>query len=414
MHILLIHPYFPGQFKHLLPRLLSEGNIVHVICLNSPTLGSFKSSNLHVRPYQPSSSNGADTFPLSLETESKCIRGDSASNIAYKLKIEGYLPDLILGHPGWGDMLFLRDVWPDTPQLHYLEFFYGVPGTDHDFDDIYASDKSLYEKKRTRMKNANLLLNLNEMDWGIAPTRFQHSLLPTWAQQKSSVIHDGINVDLLAPNPSAEILYSDNRVFRCGDPIVTFINRTFEPYRGVHVFLKALSLLQKRNNKVQAILVGSDIPNVSYGTCRTDDVGWLTALRQDLGSELDWSRIHCFGTVSHSILRKIYQVSSVHVYLTYPFVLSWSLLEALSSGCLVIGSSTAPVQEVIKHQFNGLLVPFQDPYILSQQLSNVLSSPEKYLSIRKNARESVQSFDINQSLNKQISLINYVKNIRST
>ena len=414
MHILIVHPHFPGQFKHLLPRLLSEGNIIRAICLESSKLDSFKSPNLYINSYFPSTSNGSDTFPLILETESKCIRGHAASNIAHKLKTEGYKPDLILGHPGWGDMLFLRDVWPDTPQLHYLEFFYGVPGTDHDFDDIYASDKSLYEKQRTRMKNANLLLNLNEMDWGIAPTRFQHSLLPTWAQQKSSIIHDGINLDLLVPNTSAEIICSDNRIFRCGDPIVTFINRTFEPYRGVHIFLKALSLLQKHNKNVQAILVGNDIPNVSYGTRRTDDVGWLTALRKDFGPELDWSRIHCFGTVPHSVLRKVYQVSAAHVYLTYPFVLSWSLLEALSSGCIVIGSSTAPVQEVIEHQHNGLLVPFQDPNRLFKELASVLDFPENYSTIRQNARLSAMPYHIDCSLDKQISLINYVRHIRST
>lgn len=413
MKLLCIHPTFPGQFKHLIPALLSRGDLIWAIRKPGPIDRSYV-KHLKIHPYQLERGNGTDVHPLALETESKVLRGEAVAKVANDLRSQGLQPDLIIGHPGWGDLLFLADVWPDVPQLHYLEFFHGVPGTDHDIDDSLAMEITLQERQRTRMKNANLLLNLEQMDWGWTPTRFQHSVLPSWAQTRCSVIHDGIDINWLKPDHQAQLRLQDGRLLTYGDPVVTFINRTFEPYRGVHVFLESLALLQQRNPLAQAVLVGADTPNVSYGAQRNDGVGWLSALKIQLGDRLDWSRIHCLGTVPHSTLRHVYQISAAHVYLTYPFVLSWSLIEAMSCGCLVVGSDTAPVKELLVDQVNGFLVPFQDPTILADRLQLALTQPRQMQALRHGARKTALKYNVKISIDRQLDLVDFVRHIRST
>ena len=408
MRLLCVHPTFPGQFKHLVPALLSRGDSVYVIRKPGGNAPASKYDRFQIYNYELKRPNTKNIHPLVLETESKVIRGEAVAKIASQLKANGFEPDLIIGHPGWGDLLFIGDIWPNVPQLHYLEFFHGVAGTDDDIRDRFTGDKTLFEMERVRMKNANLLLNLQQMKWGWTPTQFQKSVLPLWAQQKTTVIHDGIDTGWLKPDSNAEFRLPYGYKLRPGDPVVTFINRTFEPYRGIHIFLEALAKLQSTHSTVQVLMVGLDTANVSYGSCRNDGQGWLSALKNEMGNQLDWSRIHCLGVIPHSLLRSVYQVSAVHVYLTYPFVLSWSLVEAMSCGCLVVGSATAPVEELIQHNQNGILVPFQDPEALTSVLQNALIFPDKYKQLRANARKTAMSYDTKVCINKQIALIDYI------
>jgi glycosyltransferase involved in cell wall biosynthesis len=342
-------------------------------------------------PYHLERGNGIDTHPLALEIESKVLRGEAVAEVSNRLQKKGFEPDLIVGHPGWGDMLFLDAIWPTVPQVHYAEFFHGVPGTDNDFPDMYAGTLDWRERARTRMKNSGHLLNLNQMRCGVSPTYFQRSLLPDWAQARTTVIHDGIDTDWLCPDPSASLTLPDSRTLHAGDKVVTFVNRTFEPYRGVHVFLEALCHLQRLQPEVEAILVGRDTPKVSYGAHREDGKGWLQFLREELGGRIDWRRIHVTGPVSHGVLRQIYRISAAHVYLTYPFVLSWSLMEAMSCGCLVVGSDTAPVREVVSNGDTGLLVPFHQPEKIAATLDLALSKPAAMHHIRAQARNRILS-----------------------
>jgi len=408
MRLLLIHQGFPGQFKHLIPQLQERGDAISAISLaRRHTLGHI---GVNYYTYQLDRGNGQDTHPLVLETESKVIRGEAVASIADKLhRQKGYTPDLILAHPGWGESLFLTEIWPKTPQLHYVEYAYQAEGTDSDFCDRFALDQTWREKARGHMKNANVLLNLQAMAWGITPTLFQHSTLPDWAKSKTSVIHDGINTKWACQDPSAKVRLTNGLILSNKDELITFVNRTFEPYRGIHVLIEALPAVLKARPNAQVLLVGQDTPKVSYGTHRTDGRGWLTALREELGDQLDWSRVHSLGKVPHDALRQIFRISSVHVYLTYPFVLSWSLLEAMSCEALVIGSATAPVQEVIKHGHNGLLVPFNDPDQLATQIIKVLSMPKKFSPLRKAARQTViKHFELSDCLKQQIALIDAV------
>ena len=419
MKLLLIHQGFPGQFRHLITALQARGDEIWTIGV--PRSKGQIPKDVHYIPYKPRQGNGRDTFPLASELETKVIRGEAVARKAAQLSagmVTGmpWDPDLIIGHPGWGEMLFLGDIWPETPQLHYVEFFHGVPGTDNDISDQYATKQNWEEKARARIKNTNLLVNLNQMQRGVCPTYFQHSLLPNWAKERTKIIHDGINTQWLCPNSSTELIIKASAklpkglVLRKGDPVITFVNRTFEPYRGIHIFLKALAKLQSCHPTAQTVLIGADTPKVSYGAQRSDGRGWLTALKESMGEKLDWQRIHALGQVPHKVLRDVYRVSAAHVYLSYPFVLSWSLLEAMSCEALVVGSDTSPVRELIRHKQTGLLVPFGNASALAETLLEALTKPKDMLNIRNQAREHIKTkYDLEICLKQQLKLIDSMK-----
>ncbi len=409
MNILIVHKGFPGQFKHLIPHLYSRGDNLAFINPSGNKIHLPKDISIAHYPYTLSRGNGTGVHPLALETETKVLRGEAVGNVANTLLKKGYIPDLIIAHPGWGEALFLKEIWPKTPQLHYVEFAYKKKGTDSDFPDRYAPKQIWTENARVLMKNANVLLNLESMTWGITPTEFQYSTLPTWAHSKTSIIHDGIDTAWASPKEKVQINIGSNLKLTEKDEIISFVNRTFEPYRGIHIFLEAISEVLKKRPSAHILLIGQDTPNVSYGRRREDGQGWLTALKKQLSSKIDWSRIHCLGKIPHIELINIFRITSAHVYLTYPFVLSWSMLEAMSCGALVIGSETAPVLEVIQHGKNGLIVPFADSNKLAKQLIQILNQPEDFTAMRFAARETIESnYKLEKCINEQIKIIDKV------
>jgi len=409
--ILVVHLGFPGQFKHLIQPLLKRGDEVWVLTpKNRPPL---LQHGIHWNRYTWQRGNSPGIHPLAKDLESKVTRAEALAEQAEHLRRNGFRPDLILGHPGWGEMLFLHHIWPDTPQLHYVEFFFDVAGTDTDFDDIYAASQTWQHRSKLSIRNAALLPGLETMKAGLTPTSFQHSLLPTWAQLKTTVCHEGVDTAWLAPNRQAAITLSNGLTLKAGDPITTFVNRTFEPYRGVHIFLKAVATAQKHHPDLQTVMIGSNTPDVSYGQRRKDGRGWLDVMREELGSQIDWSRVHVLGKVPHEQLRLIYQVSAAHVYLTYPFVLSWSLVEAMSCACLVIGSDTLPVREFIRHGENGWLVKFQEHDQLAERILESMNPRNlaKTKRLRYEARQNIVSgYDIRHCSKIQLQWIDQQAN----
>lgn len=402
MDVLVIHQSFPGQFKHVVKELLQRGDQVTTVTTRAAPKNLPEGLRWHT--YQWRRGNAKDVHPLAKDLETKMIRAEALAVRASELKKQGYQPDLIVGHPGWGELLLVGEVWPQTPQIHYLEFFFGVPGTDSDLDDEFASKKTLAHRAKLKARNAPLLLGMEAMSAGLTPTQFQRSVLPTWAQQKTSVIHEGVDTNWLAPEPKA-VLKMGSRVFRHGDPVITFVNRTYEPYRGIHIFLRALSQVQRRLPELQVVMVGSDKADVSYGSQRSDGQTWLQAMRTELGDALDWSRIHLLGRVNHEVLRCVYRISAAHVYLTYPFVLSWSAIEAMSCGCLLIGSDTAPVREVVEEGKTGWLTPFQDSQALAGRMFDAINQRQSaaIARIRREARAMVRErYEVVDCVNEQI------------
>jgi len=400
MKILLVHQNFPGQFKHLVPMLLKDPRN-QVVAF---TMNDFRGNEqLQVVRYQAARGTSKDVHPWVAETETKVIRGDAAFRAALKLKQSGFDPDLILAHPGWGESLFLKQVWPNAKMVIYCEFFYAAQGSDVGFDPEFAStDPS--DACRVRLKNVNNLLHFDLADGGISPTEWQKSTFPEPFKSKIDVVHDGINTELLRPNPNAW-LQLGNIKLNHGDEIITFVNRNLEPYRGYHTFMRALPAILKARPHARVLIVGGD--GVSYGAKAPDGQTWKQIYLDEVKDKLDLSRVHFLGQIPYQHFITLLQISAVHVYLTYPFVLSWSLLEAMSCGAAIVASDTKPLQEAIIQNQTGMLTPFFDPMQLAQQVNDLLSDPKKRQTLGRHAREfAIEHYDLNQvSLPRLLSII---------
>ncbi len=402
MRILFVHQNFPGQYKHLAPALAARGHEVHALCINKQAVPA----GVTVHRYRVAGWNAKDIHPWVIDLETKVLRGEACARAAHKLLDDGFYPEVICVHPGWGEGLFLREIWPQAKQLHYVEYFYSSAGGDVGFDPEFGLP-DLKIRSRVRMKNANSLLNLNTMDQGVSPTWWQRSTVPDVYQDAISVIHDGIDTDIVKPDPEAVFSFKDTdgrlRQFRHGEQILTFVNRNLEPSRGYHIFMRALPELLWRHPKLQVLIVGGD--EVSYGA-RPESGSYKMRYFTEVEERIDPSRIHFLGRIPYTDYLKLLQVSRVHAYLTYPFVLSWSLLEAMSAGCLVVASKTPPVEEVLNHGENGLLFDFFSPMDLAEKVSNALSTNEKILSLKQKARLTVlDRYDLKNCLPKLLNLV---------
>jgi glycosyltransferase involved in cell wall biosynthesis len=302
-------------------------------------------------------------------------------------------------------MLFLNHIWPDSPQLHFLEFHYAARGLDVDFDPEFAT-KSWQEAARVTAKNGPSLLNLEAMTNGLSPTRFQASTYPGWVQERIHVIHDGIDTKRVAPDPSATWKWSEGRLeLKHGDPVITFVNRNLEPYRGYHRLMRSLPSIQEVCREAITVIVGGTA--VSYGEEAPNGKSWKDIFLEEVREKVDMSRVLFTGPLPYSSYINLLQVSKCHIYFSYPFVLGWSCLEAMSAGALVVGSATQPVQEVIEDGVNGLLVDFFDEAFLAECVRKALDCDSAIRSMRENARKLIVSnFDLyNICLPKRLGLL---------
>jgi glycosyltransferase involved in cell wall biosynthesis len=258
------------------------------------------------------------------------------------------------------------------------------------------------------MKTANQLLNLEASSWSVTATEFQRSSFPAAWQQQISVIHDGIDTAKACPNPSPEpVTLADGTVLTPGEPIVTFVNRRLEPYRGCHTMLRAIPELQRLAPEARLLIVG-ETAGVSYGAVCPEGE-WKDLFLAEIEGQYDPSRVHFAGKVPYEQFIPILQLSQAHVYLTYPFVLSWSLLEAMGCGCAVVGSATAPVQEVIEHGRNGLLVDFFSPSALAAAIAELLHDRPLAQRLGEAARTTVlQHFNLASCVQRQLALMDLV------
>jgi glycosyltransferase involved in cell wall biosynthesis len=353
--------------------------------------------------------------------ETKTIRAEACFKAALQMKLQGYTPDVIVAHPGWGESLFLKEVWPQAKLGIYCEFFYHPRGADVGFDlEFAATDKG--EVCRLRLKNLSNLLHFEVADAGLSPTHWQASTFPETFKNKITVVHDGIDTQAIAPSPDVrltlKVASGRDLVLTRQDEVVTFVNRNLEPYRGYHTFMRALPQLLKERPRATVLIVGSD--DVSYGA-RPDATKYGVAKWKDIFinevrgqiADDDWSRVHFLGHVPYINFIPLLQLSSVHVYLTYPFVLSWSLLEAMSAGCAIVASDTQPLREAIAHNETGKLVNFFDPSALSQSVCDLLNRPEERKRLGANARAFAQAnYDLqNVCLPKQLHWVVQLKDI---
>ncbi len=383
MNILFVHQNFPGQYKYLAPHMAAKpGNTV--VALGEKKPNSRDLPGLHHAWYPKPKGASGSTHHYIRNLEACVRRGQSVFKACRELRGKGFVPDVVCCNPGWGEGLFLREAFPEAKLLFLYEFFYRFKGSDVNFDPEYTS--SIDDALRTRIKNASMLLSLEACDMVVCPTEWQRSQLPKEFLYKAAAIHDGINTR--AACPDKDVVFPMNGKgpdLTANDEVITFVNRNLEPYRGFHVFMRALPKILEQRPKAQVLILGGD--GVSYGRSLPKGQTYRENLTRETG--LSSERVHFLGRVPYATFIKLLQVSSVHVYLTYPFVLSWSMLEAMSAGCALVASATPPVQEIVKDGQNGLLVDFFDQEGLARRIGEVLDHPDRMKRMRKQARKTI-------------------------
>lgn len=398
MKVLFIHQNFPGQFIHLATELAGDTqNRVVALGMNDHPVPQ----NVEFRRYGLLRASNPDTHPLLLEQESHILRAEACAAAAFQLKREGFTPDLIVAHPGWGEALFIKDVFPTAKLVIYCEYYYALEGQDVGFDPD-TPPLTFQQQAKLRLKNTTNLHSLQIADAAISPTQWQKSTYPNWAQQKITVIHDGINMERLRFNPVASIRIQRSEGplhFQAGAEVMTFIARNLEPVRGFHMLMRTLPEVQKLRPNVHAIIVGGD--DVSYGHRAPDGLSWKSHMLNEVGAQLDMSRIHFVGKIPYSNYLDLLSVSRVHTYWTNPFVLSWSFLEALANGVTVVASDTPPIAEF--EQLGFIRAGFFDSHGFATKIAAQLETP-----VRQNRVAAMRAVDRQSCLSAQLALLKSV------
>jgi glycosyltransferase involved in cell wall biosynthesis len=467
---LLIHQNFPGQYLYLAQYLRNMGG--HEVvgigeAKNIKARGSIR--GITTIGYPTPDPAGEKTHHYLQSTEAAVRRGQAVARSMLDLKKQGFTPDVICVHPGWGEGLFVRDVFPATPILEFCEFYFRAGQADLDFDPEFPDPpRRLYS---IRLLNTPQIMSLLTANACQCPTRWQASRYPQYIQEKIHIIHDGVDTVYMQPATDAKLVIIplnepgesrvfgyylpkngsarpgvdnngqppaeaapqgqgdgqapdgvDNKLtcvlelaegdvpsgepiaFTARDKVITYIGRNLEPYRGFHVFLRAVPELQRLHPDAHILIVGKD--GVSYSPTLPEGQTYKSRYMKEMQGKIDLSRVHFLGRIPYPALRAMYCISSAHVYLTYPFVLSWSMLEAMSCRSLVIGSRTPPVEEVIRHGENGLLFNFFDSQEMVKTIDMALREPEAYAEVRRKARETVvQGYELRDSLMKEYRLL---------
>ena len=378
MRILFLHNNFPAQFGKLGQYLNSRG--WDVWFGTQAKSAGLPGINL-VRYDTPELANRL-THEYALNYENAVANGAAVLKMAEQMKRTGFIPDVVVAHAGWGPGIFIKDVWPDTRYAGYFEWYYNRDRPDSRFLQPGLNDTG--QNARAYSRNAAILLDLAQSDLAFCPTHWQKAQFPEVLQSQLTVLHDGIDTDYFTPDENATFKW-DGRTYTRADEIITYVARGMEPYRGFPQFMSALSKLQKLRPNLEAIIVGED--RVAYGAMPEDGRTFKEQALQDL--PLDESRICFTGLLPYSEYRKVLQVSAAHFYFSIPFVLSWSAMEAMSSGCAIIASDTPPVTEVATGFETAVLTPFFDRQATINAIYDVLENQEKYMSMRQNARSSI-------------------------
>ena len=401
--VLFVHSNFPAQFRDLANVLVARG-------VECAAIGGRPAPGLPgVRMARWVNAKGStpDIFPLATRAEADLIRGRAALDAALALKADGFEPDLIIGHPGWGETVLLGEAFPKARRIIFSEFFYQSHGADIDFDDEFIAPTFDMFLAGTA-KNAVMALALTQADAIVCPTEFQASTHPSVFRPRIRIIHEGVDTNAIRPGSPAPLTLPDGVTLRPGAPVITHVNRHLEPLRGLHVLLRALPALQAEIPDARVVIVGAEDVR-GYSGATPDGRTWKAHCLDGLEDTLDLSRVHFTGRLTHPEMLAALRLSTAHVYYSYPFVLSWSLIEAMASGCYIIGSDTAPVRDAIEDGRNGRLIDFFDVDALSAALVEACRKPGEFDPLRGAARATaVENFDTAAGRSAWLRLIDEV------
>ncbi|MDE3175697.1 MAG: glycosyltransferase [Pseudomonadota bacterium] len=399
MNVLFVHNNFPAQFKHVAARLHRRGS-AKMAAIGSET--ATEVDGVELRRYRsPGALPAAHTFSRRFEAE--CRRAEQVMFAALALKQDGFDPDLIVAHCGWGETLPLRSVFPRARLAVYCEFYYRPEGQDVGFD-LETGQFGLDGLVGLNAKNASSLIALAECDLGLSPTPWQRSTFPREFHAKIHVAHEGVDTTWIAPDPAAKFQLPGGPRFDRSDEVVTYFARGLEPMRGFHIFMRAVPEILRLRPQAQIVIVGAE--EVSYGNWAPDGGDWKQYCLREILPHIDLARVHFLERLPHAGLRALMQVSRVHVYLTYPFVLSWSCIEALAAGCAIVASDTAPVRDVIVDGENGVLTPFHDPSALANAVGALLADPARRARLSARARETAAAaFNVEACVSRTLDIL---------
>jgi glycosyltransferase involved in cell wall biosynthesis len=383
-NVLFLHQNFPGQYK-LLARTLAELGNYKVVALGQKAPFGADFGPIEYEAYTAGPHYDADLFPPLTFFSEQVRRGDIVRWRLVDLKQQGFEPDLCFVHPAWGEALFIKDVFPNTKIVSYLEYYYRGQDSDLDFDAEFQVPSVDFHY--VSLRNLPMLQAAALSDRLVSPTRWQADTFPVPLRNRITVLHEGIDTDVARPGQAQPLSLPSGETLAPGQILITFVARSMEPYRGFHSFMRALPTLQALLPDAHFAIVGKEQP--SYGRKPKGGGTWQQLLLKEVGPSLDHSRIHFLGTLPYGRLINLFRLSTVHVYLTYPFVLSWSLLDAMATGCTIVGSATDPVREVIRDGENGVLVDFFDVQALAHAVAALAQDPARRQTLALAARQTV-------------------------
>ena len=386
MRLLVTHNNFPGQFRRLVPSWVTQGHDV-IFLSKSKEWHAPNPDGYRLIRYEPHrSGGGAHLHPYLRRLEPAIIEGQAAYRAAQQLKNEGWEPDVIINHVGFGNGLFLSDLFPTAKKVGLFEWFYNPFGSDVDF--LSNGQVSADHQQRLRIWNTETLQELVSCDHAVVPTIWQRDQFPSCLRSKISVAHEGIDFDGLQSLRAGGIPLPECLPQDPGIEVLTYVSRCFEAYRGFPQAIQAICRLQQQRPNLHVLLAGHD--GTAYGVPRSDGLGWAEWAKKSL--PLDPKRTHWLGSLQDYEYRQVLACSDVHLYLTVPFILSWSLLEAMAAGCAVVASNTPPVQEVLQHRRSALLVDFFDVEAQVSAMGNLFEQASLRKSLGAGAQRQAQHY----------------------
>lgn len=403
MNVLFLHNNFPAQFREL-ARFLAC-NPKNKVVYGTKHTDNVQLEGVHKVNYAPTREPRADIHHYVRSYENAVLHGQAVYRLALDLRKAQFVPDIVCSHAGWGNGLFIKDAFPEAAQLSYFEWFHHARGTDADFDPAYPLD--LDDHLRIRAGNAALLTELYSCDRGLSPTHWQHSQLPPEFQSKVTVLHDGVDSDYFYPDPEQKIVFPELGVdLSEAEEIVTYVSRGMDLYRGFPQFVEAIAHLLHERPQTHVVIVAGD--RIAYGPSAPEGhTSFKSVMLEKF--PLDPNRVHFLGTMPYGFYKLVLRASSVHVYLTRPFVLSWSFMEAMSSGCLLVASDTPPVREMVKDGESALLVDFFNPKQIAKRIAYALDHQNKLRPLREKARQIIiDRYDLKAMLPQHEALMQQV------